>query len=79
MSDNNNIDTIVSHDTVLDEIRNKLTSSKYEEAYQILKRNPLVPLTLEDGIQFLNNLELLIPNGRDDDDDNKLQKQVMNL
>ena len=36
-------------------IREQLLGSNYKEAYQILKRNPMAPISIEDARIFLNN------------------------
>lgn len=67
-----------AYDGVLEEIREKLRSSNYEDAYQLLKRNPLAPLTLADGMEFLNNLELLVP-GTEENDEKRLRQVCSNI
>lgn len=62
-----------SNQATLNEIREKLRASEYREALQVLKRNPSIQLSFDDGKQFLNNIESLIPRELDDE---KYEKQV---
>jgi hypothetical protein len=57
----------------VEDIRKKFKNSEFYDAYQILKRNPIAHISLEDGKQFLNNLDELAP---PTDDYEKRQKLV---
>lgn len=46
---------------IQDELKEFLAKSDYESAFQVLKRNPMVPLTLDDAQGFLNNLDKVEP------------------
>ena len=41
------------------DIRDKLRDSRYRDAYQALKRNPMAQLSIEDACIFLNNIDAL--------------------
>jgi len=66
---------IQSDKKAITDIRNSLVNENYKEAFQILKRNPMAPLSKDDARMFLNNLNSLSP-GLQDPDAN--QKQVCN-
>lgn len=46
---------------VHDELKDYLSKSDFESAFQVLKRNPMVPLTLDDAKGLLNNLDKVEP------------------
>lgn len=55
---NNESKDINSNDPIT-QIRNHFNNKEFIEAYQVLKRNPLAQLSIDDGKMFLNNLEAL--------------------
>jgi len=46
---------------IQDELKDYLSKSDFESAFQVLKRNPMVPLTLDDAQGLLNNLDKVEP------------------
>lgn len=56
------------------DLHDRLNSGEFSEAYQILKKNPLLHLTKDDAKILLNNIDMLVPYERDED---KRQKQIV--
>ena len=55
------------------EFTNEMEAKNYEVAFKILKRNPMLTISKNDGVTLLNNIAQLNPN---DDNYEKNQKQV---
>ena len=59
----------------MSDFRGKIKESDFQEAYQMLRRNPIANLTMEDGSALLNNIEKLVPA----DPDPEAQQQQVRL
>lgn len=55
------------------EFTNEMEAKNYEGAFKLLKRNPMLAISKDDGVELLNNIAQLNPN---DDNFEKNQKQV---
>ena len=49
------------------ELRQLLKSGEYSEAYQLLRKNPLINISKDDAQILLDNIESLAPNERNDE------------
>ena len=58
------------------EFTNEMEAKNYEGAFKLLKRNPMLTISKEDGVALLNNIAQLNPN---DDNFEKNQKQVSGI
>jgi hypothetical protein len=58
------------------EFERNLENEDYEKAYQVLKRNPMLHISKEDGRVLLNNLDQLDPSNNDFE---KEQKKVITV
>lgn len=63
---------IVPDKQPINELREKLSESNFKDAYQVLKRNPMVPLQNEDAKLLLNNLNSLGSGTNEPEIDQKL-------
>ena len=58
------------------EFTNEMEARNYEGAFKLLKRNPMLTISKEEGVALLNNIAQLNPN---DDNFEKNQKQVSGI
>lgn len=72
MNDMDNVS--LNSDKVSLEMKEKLLSSNYYDAFQILKKNPLIQLNVDDVKLFLNNIDSLVSTSVDNE---KRQTQLI--